>query len=61
MPRLARAELALDDVQRHAFASHPTAWACRSGEHAELDTGGTLFFDNDDPKWVSRLNGVQVD
>jgi 2,5-diketo-D-gluconate reductase A len=28
---------------------------------AELDTGSTLFFDHDDPTWVSRLNGVRVD
>jgi 2,5-diketo-D-gluconate reductase A len=28
---------------------------------AELDTGATLFFDHDDPEWVSRLNSVRVD
>ena len=28
---------------------------------AELDTKATLFFNHDDPEWVSRLNGVRVD
>jgi 2,5-diketo-D-gluconate reductase A len=28
---------------------------------AELDTGGTLFFDHADPEWVTRLNGIRVD
>jgi 2,5-diketo-D-gluconate reductase A len=28
---------------------------------AELDTGGTQFFDHADPEWVTRLNGVRVD
>jgi 2,5-diketo-D-gluconate reductase A len=28
---------------------------------AELDTGGTLFFDHADPEWVTRLNNVRVD
>ena len=28
---------------------------------AELDTGGTLFFDHADPHWVTRLNSVRVD
>jgi len=28
---------------------------------AQLDTGATLFFDHDDPEWVSRLNSVRVD
>jgi 2,5-diketo-D-gluconate reductase A len=28
---------------------------------AELDTGGTLFFDHADPEWVTRLNSVRVD
>jgi 2,5-diketo-D-gluconate reductase A len=28
---------------------------------AELDTGATLFFNHDDPEWVSRLNSVRVD
>ena len=28
---------------------------------AELDTGGTLFFNHDDPEWVGRLNSVPVD
>src|SRR3954469_13728799 len=28
---------------------------------AELDTRGTQFFDHDDPKWVTRLNGIRVD
>jgi 2,5-diketo-D-gluconate reductase A len=28
---------------------------------AGLDTGGTLFFDHDDPEWVGRLNSVRVD
>jgi 2,5-diketo-D-gluconate reductase A len=28
---------------------------------AELDTGGTLFFNHDDPEWVSRLNSIRVD
>jgi 2,5-diketo-D-gluconate reductase A len=28
---------------------------------AELDTKATLFFNNDDPEWVTRLNGVRVD
>jgi 2,5-diketo-D-gluconate reductase A len=28
---------------------------------AELDTGGTLFFDHADPELVSRLNSVRVD
>jgi 2,5-diketo-D-gluconate reductase A len=28
---------------------------------AELDTGATLFFNHDDPDWVSRLNSVRVD
>ena len=26
-----------------------------------LDTGGTLFFDHADPRWVTRLNSVRVD
>jgi 2,5-diketo-D-gluconate reductase A len=28
---------------------------------AEMDTGATLFFNHDDPTWVSRLNSVRVD
>lgn len=28
---------------------------------AELDTGGTLFFDHADPEWVTRLNSIRVD
>ena len=28
---------------------------------AGLDTGATLFFNHDDPEWVSRLNSVRVD
>ena len=28
---------------------------------AELDNGGTLFFDHADPEWVTRLNSVRVD
>jgi 2,5-diketo-D-gluconate reductase A len=28
---------------------------------AEMDTGATLFFNHDDPKWVSRLNSIRVD
>jgi 2,5-diketo-D-gluconate reductase A len=28
---------------------------------AALDTKATLFFNHDDPKWVSRLNGLRVD
>ena len=28
---------------------------------AELDTQTTLFFNHDDPEWVTRLNGVRVD
>ena len=28
---------------------------------AELDTQATLFFNHDDPEWVTRLNGVRVD
>lgn len=28
---------------------------------AQLDTGATLFFNHDDPKWVSRLNSLRVD
>lgn len=28
---------------------------------AGLDTGSTLFFNHDDPEWVSRLNGIRVD
>jgi 2,5-diketo-D-gluconate reductase A len=28
---------------------------------AALDTGATLFFNHDDPAWVSRLNSVRVD
>jgi 2,5-diketo-D-gluconate reductase A len=28
---------------------------------AEMDTGATLFFNHDDPTWVSRLNSIRVD
>jgi 2,5-diketo-D-gluconate reductase A len=28
---------------------------------AEMDTGATLFFNHDDPQWVSRLNSIRVD
>jgi 2,5-diketo-D-gluconate reductase A len=28
---------------------------------AKLDTGGTQFFDHDDPEWVTRLNAIRVD
>jgi 2,5-diketo-D-gluconate reductase A len=28
---------------------------------AGLDTGATLFFNHDDPEWVTRLNSVRVD
>jgi 2,5-diketo-D-gluconate reductase A len=28
---------------------------------AALDTGATLFFNHDDPEWVTRLNSIRVD
>jgi 2,5-diketo-D-gluconate reductase A len=28
---------------------------------AELDTRSTLFFNHDDPEWVSRLSGIRAD
>jgi 2,5-diketo-D-gluconate reductase A len=57
IPKSVRYERMCENIDVSAFE----LTADEMARIAELDTGGTLFFDQADPEWVTRLNGVRVD